>query len=107
MGTRTYPPQPWIHETSCNETPHGLPSFKARELPTAYPLGRPHTCFDKDTVTFNRDCVAEPFKASPHRYLRSTIWPEDATGPLCAICRGSHPESALIGLSLSRRRRAG
>ncbi len=95
MGERLYPPQPWIHESACPDAPRGLMTVKARDVPTVHPYGRPHTCFDRDTVAFNRDCMAEAVDYEPHPYSRSTIWPADATGPLCSTCRGSHPESAL------------
>ena len=95
MGDRLYPPQPWIHEATCVDAPPGLPTMKARDVPAAHPYGRPHHCVDRDTVTYNRDCVAEAVDYEPHTYVRSTIWPQDATGPLCSTCRGSHPESAI------------
>ena len=101
MGEHWYPPQPWIHEAACLDAPAGLATFQARAVETLYPLGRPHYCFDKDTVAHNRDCVAETADVEPHPFVCSTIWPADATGPLCHTCRGSHPESAIE----ARRRR--
>lgn len=95
MGERHYPPQPWIHEATCPDAPRGLTTISARDLRTAHPYGRPHNCVDRDTFTFNRACVAEVVDYEPHPYVYSTIWPEDATGPLCSICRGSHSESAV------------
>jgi hypothetical protein len=95
MGDKLYPPQPWLHEATCVDAPRGLPIIKAQDVPTTYPYGRPHTCVDRDTGTFNRDCVAEFVDYETHPYVYSTIWPADATGPLCSTCRGSHPESAI------------
>lgn len=95
MGNKVYPPQPWIHDADCPYAPRGLLLFKASSLPQLYPLARPHTCFSRDTVTRNCDCVAEQVDYEPHPYVRSTIWPSDATGPLCGTCRGNHAEPAV------------
>lgn len=103
MGDRIYPPQPWIHQADCDEAPRGLETFKATTVADLHPLGRPHVCFDADTIVFNRDCVAETVAYEPHPYVRSTIWPEDATGPLCHTCRGSHPESKVAAAVNVRR----
>jgi hypothetical protein len=84
--------------------PGGLRIFEARAAGTLYPLARPHICFDKDTIRFNRACVAEDVPVKPHPYVRSTIWPVDATGPLCHTCRGSHPESATEGRNATESR---
>ena len=102
MGDQLYPPQPWIHEATCQDAPPGLPTTKARQVPVAYPYARPHTCVDRDTGVVNRDCVAEIVDYEPHPYVYSTIWPQDATGPLCSTCRGSHPESAIEALRRTR-----
>ena len=95
MGDRNYPPQPWIHEATCPDAPPGLPVITARSVPETYPYGRPHTCVNRNSFTFNRTCVAEFVDYEPHPYVYSTHWPQDATGPLCSTCRGSHPESAI------------
>jgi hypothetical protein len=95
MSERLYPPQEWIHVRTCKDAPRGLPVFKARDTMTEHPHSRPHNCFTRAAVTFNDDCVAEPGDLGPHPYRRSTLWPEDATGPLCAECYGSHSESRI------------
>lgn len=102
MDGKTYPPQPWIHEADCTDAPRGLVAFRAHAANDLYPYGRPHTCFNRATVEMNRTCVAEPPGDEPHPYLRSTIWPEDAIGPLCSTCRGTHPESAIVALTRRR-----
>lgn len=95
MGDREYPPQEWIHVVTCDLAPAGLPVFPARETMTLHPHSRPHDCFSSNAVAFNRNCVAEDGDIGPHPYVRSTLWPEDATGPLCHTCHGSHPESRI------------
>jgi hypothetical protein len=95
MGDRVYPPQEWIHESTCDGAPRGLPTFPVGDTMRLHPHSRPHICINRNTITFNRDCVAESGDIGPHPYVRSTIWPEDATGPLCHTCHGSHPESRI------------
>jgi hypothetical protein len=95
MGDRYYPPQEWIHVTTCKDAPPGLTVFRARDTMTEHPHSRPHNCFTSKAIAYNVDCVAEPGDIGPHPYRRSTLWPHDATGPLCADCHGSHPESKI------------
>ncbi|SDT35021.1 hypothetical protein [Actinoplanes derwentensis] len=94
---RDYPPQPWIHQADCTDAPPGPLALRATAIRELYPYGRPHHCFDRPTVTYNRECVAEPWSESdpePHRYSESTIQPPDAVRPLCEVCRGTHGELA-------------
>lgn len=87
---KEYEPAHVIHEATCPDVPPNHFAFKARSLADAYPTSRPHTCFTRDTVTFNREVVAEPVMYEPHGYKPSTIRPEDATRALCEVCRGTH-----------------
>jgi len=95
MGDRFYPPQEWIHLATCDDAPAGLPVFKARETMALHPHSRPHGCITSNAIAVNLDCVAESGDIGPHPYRRSTLWPKDATGPLCADCHGSHPEPRI------------
>lgn len=91
---KEYEPAHVIHEAGCEDAPAGLFVFKASSLGDAYPNGRPHVCFDRDTIRFNREVVAEPGEYDPHTYAPSTIHPEDAARPLCRVCRGTHGGAA-------------
>jgi hypothetical protein len=89
---RTYGPAAVIHEADCPDAPADLLAFRARSLITTHPNGRPHVCFDRDTVIYNRLVVAEPVDYGRHVYQPSSIRPEGAERALCAICRGTHGE---------------
>lgn len=91
---RDYAPAAVIHEADCAEAPAGLIVFRARVLQQTHPTGRPHICFDRNTIVYNRLVVAEPIDYERHAYQPSTIRPEDATRALCAICRGTHGDVA-------------
>lgn len=92
MGSgKWYPPAPTVHEVTCDGAPPGLLIVKARTLHGGH--FRAHDCVSRNTVLYNRDCVLEPAFDEPHSYERSTVWPEDATGPLCQVCGGTHAES--------------
>jgi hypothetical protein len=96
---RDYPPAHVIHEATCPDAPDGLFTFKAAALEGAYPTSRPHVCFNRDTVTHNRDVVAEPGFYEPHDYRPSTLHPADAVRALCEECRGTHgdPDAPVAG----------
>ena len=102
MTGRIYPPAPTIHEATCEDAPPGLLVLSPRAIHDAHPVTFLHTCVSADTARAGRPCVAEPNTRAPHGYVRSSIWPDDATGPLCSICRGSHPESAAAALAAPR-----
>lgn len=90
---REYPPAHVIHQADCDDAPAGL-AFRAQAL-AAYPNSRPHRCFSRDTVTHNREVVAEVIDYEPHAYEPSTIHPDDAVRPLCKVCRGTHGDQAV------------
>lgn len=87
---REYAPAAVIHDAQCREAPAGLIAFRARALLQTHPNGRPHVCFDRDTVVLNRYVVAEPIDYGPHVYQPSTIRPEETPRALCTVCRGTH-----------------
>lgn len=87
---RDYAPAAVIHEADCKGAPPGLIAFRAGSLMETHPNGRPHICFDLDTVRNNRLVVAEPVDYEPHLWEPSTIRPDDARRALCRICRGTH-----------------
>lgn len=89
---RHYPPAHVIHEANCPDAPAGAFAFRASVLKQAYPNSRPHTCFDRETVTGNREVVAESPDWEAHVYRPSTIHPPDAVRALCEVCRGTHGE---------------
>jgi hypothetical protein len=91
---RDYAPAHVIHEATCADAPDGLRVFRASGLLYAHPNGRPHVCFDRDTVVYNREVVAEPGDYERHVYQPSTIRPADASRALCTICRGIHGDVA-------------
>lgn len=92
---RDYAPAAVIHEAECAEAPTGLIAFRARALQQTHPTGRPHLCFHRDTVIYNRLVVAEPVDYERHVYQPSTIRPDDSTRALCTVCRGTHGDVAL------------
>ena len=101
MGDQVYPPAPELHEARCEFAPSGLVRVSAKAALDAYPYARVH-CITRATVEAHRFCVVERATYEDHRFVRSSIWPADATGPLCMTCRGTHPESAIWALPHAR-----
>lgn len=102
MGDRVYPPQPFIHDARCEDAPPGLERRSPRAAYDEFPYAWRHPCVTKVTVESGLDCVIEPAKRWKHSYVRSSIWPADAIGPLCIACRGTHPESAIAARQHAR-----
>lgn len=89
---REYPPAHVIHEAACEDAPRGLISFRAHLLPVTHPNARAHTCVSPQTVTYDREVVAEPGDEGDHAYEPSDTRPPDATRLLCQHCYGTHGE---------------
>jgi len=53
----------------------------------AYPNGRMHHCYH---FTLQARGLVETLRYPPHPYEESTVVYDDATRPLCAVCRGTH-----------------
>lgn len=96
MAARDYPPAVYVHDPStCEDAPTGI-LYPPRAVAQTYPNARPHTCFNRDTITSGRKVVIEHIDYDPHPYQPSTILTcEDgikATRPLCEVCRGTHTD---------------
>ncbi|WP_436528926.1 hypothetical protein [Actinoplanes sp. HUAS TT8] len=101
MTARDYPPAGVVHVLDCDEAPRErLLVISARSLRQSH--DRPHRCITSAVVAANADCVIERVDYELHDYVESTIWPVDATRPLCRACRGTHAGSPFIGLATAR-----
>jgi hypothetical protein len=81
-----YEPAVVVHSADCDDAPPTTLVYPARAVADAYPTGRPHRCFHRRTDR----AVVEHIEYETHMYVPSTIRPDDATRPLCRVCRGTH-----------------
>jgi hypothetical protein len=87
-GKRDYPPAVRVHGIDCLEIKGLLLSrLPAAEIVRQYPNGEPHhACLSpRDKVG-----VIEAVEYPGHAYEESSVFPPDATKPLCAYCKGTH-----------------
>jgi len=87
-GKREYPPAVRVHGINCQDIKGLLLSRLAMtKVVHQYPNGTPHlTCLSGG----DRFGVIEAVKYPDHAYEESSVFPQDATKPLCAYCKGTH-----------------
>lgn len=90
MERRDYDPAVVIHVADCDEAPADPGMIYPARAMQAYPNGRPHQCFQREAITRNAPSIVERVEYERHDYVPSTIFPDDATRPLCRTCRGTH-----------------
>lgn len=92
MGRREYEPAGVVHVADCAEAPAGR-MFILRAAALRNSHDRPHSCFTRAHAAANAEIVIERVDYKTHAYVQSTIWPADATRPLCRTCRGTHGDN--------------
>ncbi|MEU4422234.1 hypothetical protein AB0F81_16530 [Actinoplanes sp. NPDC024001] len=93
-----------VHSADCDDAPASTLVYPARAAADAYPNGRPHRCFHRRTAR----AVIEHVEYEAHAYVPSTIRPDDATRPLCRVCRGTHgPGPGMMSTVLTSARDGG
>jgi len=95
MEFRDYPPAPLIHRPDCaGITPGAFAVLATPEIARRFPHGKLHRCYDFHA---NAHGAVEPVVYPEHRYVPSTIKPEDARRFLCRSCRGTHGDEQVGG----------
>ncbi len=66
---RDYAPAVYIHDAACADAPRVALVYPLRAAAQAYPTGRPHNCFSRETVHRGRKVVVEHVNYETHRYV--------------------------------------
>ncbi len=92
MERREYEPAGVVHKATCLDGPVEA-HFTLRAAALRNSHDRPHFCFTRADAAANAEITIERVDYGPHDYVQSTIWPVDATRPLCRTCRGTHGDN--------------